>query len=396
MLKYLEAGRIFKSQGYGMHIHRKISIGSNYQARVARERGAATLVMSLVLMMLSTIIVIFAANYSQMQSKSVANMQRQQQAFEAARAGMEYGINYLENNSSNIFNNPVNGFIRPYTDSNITNVTLANNSRFTVTYSNPVAYNYNLISISCTGTSDDGSASKTVSQLVEEGSLLLNIPTRPIIAKGAITLSESAQIFNLIAARTLQTGSTISINNSAFTFTPSGVSSTSGGLGADVEQNNSTLSGISSGDLFASYFGLSPTMVANNSSTRLSNNSDTDYSSQLNGLRGTTIWINQTAGTASIKGSATIGSSSNPVLLIISGNTNISESAVIYGMVYVDNPLAVQVSGSAMIIGGIVATGALNVLGSGRVIYSSFVLNNLQNLNTLRYYSKVPGSWKDF
>jgi len=331
-----------------------------------------------------------------MRSKSVANMQRQQQAFEAARAGMEYGINFLENNSTNIFNNSSSGFIQPYTDSNITNVTLANNSKFSVTYSNPVAYNYDLIKISCTGTSDDGTATKTVSQLVQFGSLLLNIPTRSIISKGSITLSNSAQIYNLAASRTLQSGSSIAINNSAYTYTPSGVSSTSSGLASDVEQNNATLSTISTTDLFSSYFGLSPTMVANNSSTLYTNSADTDYSTLLNGLRGTTIWINQTGGTAMIKGSSTIGSSSSPVLLIISGNSSISESAVIYGMVYIDNPLAVQIGGNAMLVGGIVATGSFNIIGSARIIYSAGVLTNLQNLNNMKYYSKVPGSWKDF
>lgn len=379
-----------------MSLITKITYNLKRKSFDARQHGAATLVMSLVLIMLSTIIIIFAANYSQMQTKSVANLQRQQQAFEAARAGMEYGINFLENNSTNIFNNPSSGFIRPYTDSNITNVTLANNSKFTVTYTNPVAYNYDLIKISCTGTSDDGTATRTVSQLVQFGSLLLNIPTRPIISKGSITLSNSAQIYNLGANQTLQSGSSIAINNSAFTFIPSGVSSTSSGLASDVEQSNATLSTISGSDLFASYFGLSPSIVANNSSTRYTNNADTDYSTQLNGLRGTTIWINQTAGTAIIKGSSTIGSSSNPVLLIISGNSSISENAVIYGMVYVDNPLAVQISGNAMLVGGIVATGSFNILGSARIVYSEGVLQNLQNLNNLKYYSKVPGSWKDF
>lgn len=363
---------------------------------IEQHSGAVTLTMTLVLMVLSTMIVIFAANYGKMLSKSIANIQRNGQAYEAAQAGLEFGINYLQQNSSTILANPVSGYIPAYSDSNITNVTLPNNSKFSITYSNPTAYNYTVIKVSSTGTSDDSSSTRTISQLVKFGSLLLNAPTRPLILKGALTLTGSSQIYNTNNNFTVQSGSTTSLFNTSLTFLSSGISSYAGNINSDITQNDSTLAGTSSADLFVKYFGLPASIINSSMLNKFNNNSNTDYSSSLNGLRGTSILINQTAGTATISGTTTIGSSSNPVVLIINGTPIFSNSTTIYGFVYIDNPSTAQLTGNVVIIGGLVATGSVSLSNSARVIYSSIVLDNLQNLNSLRYYAKIPGSWKDF
>src|SRR3990167_4614051 len=154
------------------------SIADRIRAFIAKlvmpgdQSGATTLIMTLVLLMLSTLIILFAAQYGRLQDKAISNINRSHQAFEAAQAGLEYGVNYLNKFSTAILANPVSGYIPAYSDSNTNNVALANNSRYTITYSNPVAFNYKLIKISSTGTSDDGTSTRTVSQLVKFGSML--------------------------------------------------------------------------------------------------------------------------------------------------------------------------------------------------------------------------------
>lgn len=362
-----------------------------------RRKGAATLIMTVVLFVLSTLIILFAANLGKLQNQASANLSRYNQAYAAAEAGLEFGINYLKQNSATILANPVSGHIPAYSDSSTSNVTLANNSTYTITYTNPIANNYDLIKVSSTGTSDDGSATHTISQEVEQGSLLSNPPSLPLITKGSVSMSGNAQIINTTSNTTIESASTVSLTGSSSTLLNSGTSSTAGSLGSDIQQNSSSLSSTSQGDFFATYFGASTTAVAGSVSNYYNNSSDTNYSSTLAGKTGTSIWIDQTNGTATINGSTTIGSASNPVLLIVNGSLSLSGNVTIYGFLFVIGTNDITTfSGNTKIIGGMATTETLNMSGSIEVTYDPAVLDNLQNQPSLLYYAKVPGSWKDF
>lgn len=361
------------------------------------KSGAATLVMTVVLMMLSTLIILFAAEYGALQDKALSNVTRNNQAFEAAQAGLEYGINYLNKNSSTILANPVNGYIPSYSDSHTANVSLPNNSSFTITYSNPVANNYTLIKISSTGTSDDGSSTHTVSQLVKFGSMLLNKPSEPLDIKGSATFTGNSQISNSSGNTTIKSGSTVTLTGSATTAPSSGPGSSPGNIGSDIIQNNSTLSNMSASDLFSTYFGLSQSLVKSSIGNYYSNSTDTNYRSLISGKSGTSIWIDQTSGTATIGGSAVvIGSSSSPVLLVINGTNTFSGFVLIYGFVYINGNNTIASSSSISIIGGVASTGTIGGSGTIQIYYSPSVLSNLQSQSGMQYYAKVPGSWKDF
>jgi Tfp pilus assembly protein PilX len=154
----------------------------------SKHRGAATILITLILLSVSTLIVLFAANYGVMQQKVSTNAYRYYQAYEAAEAGLEFAIPYLQQNKATILAGPVGGYIPAYSDSSTANVTLGNNSRYTIVYSNPIANNYDLIKITVTGTSDDGTSSQVISQLVQFDSFLSSTPSSPLTAKGAVTL----------------------------------------------------------------------------------------------------------------------------------------------------------------------------------------------------------------
>src|SRR3990167_3684003 len=179
------------------------------------QKGAAILIFAIVLVTLSTLIIMFAGNYGVMQSKSITNISRNYQASEAAQAGLEFGINYLNQNNTTILANPVSGYIPAYSDSNTTNVVLANNAGYSIVYSNPIANDYTLIKITSTGTSDDGTATHTSSLLVKFGSLMLNSPLAPLIAKGTVDLSGNSQIINTYTSTTVSSGSTVTLSGSS-------------------------------------------------------------------------------------------------------------------------------------------------------------------------------------
>lgn len=370
----------------------------NLFPKLKYSRGAATLIFAVILIVICTMIVFFAANFSRMQDTTVANQVRQTQAFEAAEAGIEFGIAYLEENNTTILANPVNGFIN-YTNASLTNVALGNGSSFSVTYTNPVANNYNLVQITSTGRNDDNTAVKVITQQVQFGSLLVTSPTATITSKGSVSMTGNGGVTNTTNNTTIISGSTVGMSGSAKTTTASGVSSTPGNYGADIQQNNNAISSQSNDDFFASFFGTTDTSaIQNQFSNVYTNSQSTNYAGTLNGMEGTTVWINQTGSSvANFSGNSTIGTAQNPVLMVVNGPLNVTGNVTIYGFVFVIGPSGIaNLTGNINVVGGMVTTDDLTITGNADVIFNPTVLNNIRNNPSTRYYAKVPGSWKDF
>lgn len=375
----------------------------NYLDRVVskiKQRGAATLVGAIVLVLTATLIVMFAANNSRMQSDISGNINRNSQAYTAAEAGLGYGINYLLQNSSTITASPSGGYIN-YTNGSITNVALANGSKYSLVYTNPIANNYNIITITSTGASDDGSSTRTVQVQVSKGSIVSNVDPLPLVSKGAINLSGNGHITNTVNGNTVKSGLGVGFSGNAVTTIASGNSSSASlGIHSDVSANNTTLNNTSQNDLFASYFGTtSSSAVQAKMAHTYSNSSNTNYSSTLSGMTGTSIWIDQTGGTtASISGNTTIGSAANPVVMVVNGSFSVSGNVTIYGLIYVigSSGMTTTFSGNLGIVGAVVTTDTLNISGNTSVTYNASVISNLKNNSSFTYWARIPGSWKDF
>lgn len=363
-----------------------------------KRLGIITLLTSIILLVTTTLLVMFAAKSSVMQQKITSNQYNNEQAADAAQAGLEYAITYLQQNKSTIIASAVSGLIN-YTNSTLQNVALANGSKYSIVYTNPTASNYDLIKASITGTDAAGVASKTITQNMQLVSLLSTAPTQPLVTKGNLTLSGNTTIINAESNNTITSAGTISISGNAKTQPQTGLGSDKSNIRSDVQQNASSLQDMSQADFFASYFGATPSTVQSEVQYYYSNSSNTDYTSQLNGKTGS-IWIDQTGGTASIGGSATIGTATNPVLLIVNGNVNFSGNLVVYGLIYIQGATStISFSGNMALIGGIITasdtSSTTTTAGNSTITYSSSVLTNLKN-TTRTTYAKVPGSWKDF
>ena len=356
------------------------------------SRGAAILLMTVILFLVSTMVIIFAASYVRMQSKTVSNFDRERQALSAAEAGMEFAINYLDVNSGIILASPVNGHLAPFSNSSITNVALGDGSTFSITYTNPTADDYTLIQITSVGVSADGSATRTVNQLVKSGSIFFNIPSGAITVANSVSLSGSSSVSNTDTGSTIVSGSTVSLTGDANT---TGTGSFSG-----ITQNVSSLSSSTSSQIFNTYFGTdSTTFVEQQFAHIYTNSGNNNYSSTLGGMTGTSIWIDQTSSsTVSLNGTTTIGSETSPVLLVVNNGTlAVSGNLTFYGFIFMlGSGSAVTITGSAETNGAIVSVGTLNMSGHAEMYYSSSVLSDLQDLSSLHYYAKVPGSWRDF
>lgn len=357
------------------------------------ETGAATLLITTIMMVSITMIALFAANYSLMQQKISGNNARNQQAFEAAEAGLEYGINYLNQNSAVILANPVNGYIQPFSNSSISNVTLANNSKFSIVYSNPIANNYKLIQITSTGTSDDGTATRVVKQQVAYGSLLYIIPPNPLILIQSTNLLNSASIINLEGNSTIKSGLSTVLSSGSTTVLSTGPSSTASYMGSDIQQNVTSLANMTPNNFFASYFGIGSSAAKNKAVYVYSNLGN--YNSVLNGKSGTTIWIDQNSGSATINSTTQVGTIASPILLFINGTLDLQDQANITGFVVLLGSSSSNIGNQAQINGGLISQGTLNLSTNSFIKYNSTVLKTLQSV-TNQYYAKVPGTWSDF
>lgn len=354
-----------------------------------------TLIITIISLVIMTMIVLFAANYGVFEQKITRNIYRNTEAYEAAEAGIEFVIPYLALNKATLLANKVNGYIQPITNNNITNVILSNGSQYSITYTNPIANNYNLLLLTSSGISSDNTSTRTIQQLVQFGSQLSKTPQSTIISQGIVSLAGNTNITNKQTNITIQSGKNITFQGSSQTTTSTGKSSSPSGLKNDVQQNNASLASMTPSDLFATYFGISSSSFKNNVANYYNNNSNTNYSSSLNGKVGTTIWIDQSNGSATINGNTTIGSPTQPVILIVNGNLSLSGNLTIYGMVYeMGGSTTTDVLGTVNITGGLVTSGALNLSGNTGITFDSAIFSNIINNNG--YFAKVPGSWKDF
>ncbi|MCD6048077.1 MAG: hypothetical protein K0S08_1724 [Gammaproteobacteria bacterium] len=356
------------------------------------QKGVALLVFVFILLLTITWMSIMMAKSGQLAQKISANQYRAQQAFEAAEAGLNFGTVYLAQNKTTIVSDAnADGYIDSYSNASITNVTLSNGSKFTITFSNPTANNFNVIQIKSVGTSGDSSASREIRQLVYYTPLLLNFSSYPVVVRGSIALSGSSQINNTTGNVSIQSGGPITISGSAKTVISSGTSSTASSIKSDISQNTPALVSTGSDTFFSQHFGTSAINVKNSVNHLFQNSNNTSYDSVLNGLTSTSIWIEQTGGTATIGGSTTIGSVSAPVVLIVNGDLRLSGSSKIYGYVYVSGSL--QSSNTATLTGGLAVGGNIADSGNFTMNYDTAVLNNIQQ--QLGQYGAIPGSWND-
>ncbi len=362
------------------------------------QRGYALLLTAVIIVLGISITALITAKSLYFDQKELNNERNQALAFQAAEAGLEFGISYLYDNKSAITaDTDLNGFIDGYTNAAITNVAFSNGTTFNVVYSNPVVNNFSTLQISSTGTSDNGSTTRTITQLLQIFPIVTGAPPASVIAKGNVALSGNLTVANTIVNtstnNTIWSGGTVALTGSAETIANGGIGSDKNGINSDVVHDDAGLSSLTSEQFFSGFFGDTKANASTHADIVLNNSSNYNMSATLNGVTGKSIWVNQTGGEASFSGNATIGSAAHPVVLVINGPFKANGTTVIYGMVYIAGDWDNGGGGDLTVNGGIVVEGTLTSTGTPNVNYSPTVM---QNLNGIGDYVKVPGSWRDF
>lgn len=366
----------------------------NIRYRQTKQCGMAVMIMSLILLFTTTIVTITAAKTAFIEQKTANNEIRTKRSFEAAEAGLEFGLAYLNSNKNAIQQDSNNdGFIDNYSNSNTANVVQTNGTSYTLTFSNPNVNDLNIIAIRSSGASADATTTQTVEETFANFTTVALPPRIPITVKDNINISGNISITNTITDITIWTGGTATLGGAANTVTSSGVSSTSGNIQADIVQNDATISTMTNDEFFQNTFQESRAQTQATADVVYTNNFNTNYSSDLDGVTNKMIWIEQIAGEARITSNTVMGSPSQPVILIVNGDFKVTGDLTLFGIVYVAQNWANSGGGTVSVTGAIIVEGDLSGAGTPNVTYDPNILRRAYN--NFGTFSKIPGTWRD-
>jgi hypothetical protein len=375
--------------------------------RFRKQRGVTTLIISLIILMLSTLVVFNVSKAILMEQKISNNDTRAKQAFEAAEAGINVALDYLNTNPDRdgvagidpVFDlNPVDGIGE-------TSLATIGSATVMVTITGtPAAPGI----ITAEGVSNDGTATKTLTISAARTNPLPNGPQNPIIVRGGLIVGGNASVVNPEGFSTIWSGSDVDVstNQTDTTMVPdlssNGYpacmdipmtcatvnSSNKNVVGVDVVENDASLSSLTANQFFQNFFGMTQTayqasMVTINATTATAEASVTNALSEV-------IWVE---GGATINGNGTMGSLTQPSILIVNGNLSVQGGFDFFGIVYVTGTIDIQ--GTSTVTGAAIVAGANNSNASGNltITFNSSVINNTSLAGST---TGGAGSWRDF
>ncbi|OGT42792.1 MAG: hypothetical protein A3F13_00900 [Gammaproteobacteria bacterium RIFCSPHIGHO2_12_FULL_40_19] len=146
-----------------------------------KQNGMAALAITMTILAVVTIIAMFSARIIVTDNKIYQNQQNNAYAFNAAQAGVDYAVGYLNQNLFKVQSTGLSycgsvGNTTCLTDggtvqscgTSAPTSTLSNNATYTMQYSCTVANSVQTLSIQSTGRSADGSATRTITVLVRQ------------------------------------------------------------------------------------------------------------------------------------------------------------------------------------------------------------------------------------
>ncbi|MGR9088926.1 MAG: pilus assembly PilX N-terminal domain-containing protein [Gammaproteobacteria bacterium] len=407
---------------------------------------------TLVILVIITLMVIFAAKVGMFDLRMSANEYRYKEAFATADGGLEYAIQQFAAQVSNqngnyIYDPNGDGVADPIPSPFLNNLNLAGGAAaagettFTANVGGTVVSGMTIYTFSSTGQSRDRKGTATVSKQMAFRSVLGGTPPEvPVIADGTVDVTGNMHVVPnpnaSCPAGTSGSGCAVSVWTHSSTSGSGSVSTCqiqgfSGGQCPnptidplhtqitnanavdcattptdcpDVVQNdnytNQSPPGHFPPDLLEFLFGT-PTSQWDT----VMEAAKPQVYADCSGLGPTSkglIWI---TGDCSINGSITIGSAADPVILVIQDHAlSLGGGALIYGIVYVfDSPVSgtpsISTGGNVEIRGSLISDANLaGGAGTFAVVWDGSVFDNIENNSdeSYRIVSSIPGSWRDF
>ncbi len=394
-----------------------------------RQRGVASLLISLILLVVITFVTLYTSRSVLMEQKISTNEYRGRMAFEAAEAGIEASVSAIGGGWAMAADDTVipadddsypdclptasynvifdtdgvldaDGNLNP--DANT--LTLANGSSVTVTMTCDVNEDLIRYDITSVGVSDDVTSRRTIEQTLVIIPPLPNVPDNPLLTRGGVVIGGSATVSNPEGHSTIWSGGDVNVGSNNATSTaiadPTDAnypdclggsvqcgtvpSSTKEVTGLDIIESDTSLANLSSDEFFYNFFGEEPAAYKDSRVTVETN----DMASQ-DGVGGEIIWVN---GDVNIAGNNTFGSLDKPVIIIVDGDFSGTGNNNFFGLLFIRG--SITGSGGVDVVGSAVVNG-VNSDGGGSldVVYNSRVLKSTYAFGRPAAGS---GSWRDF
>ncbi len=368
-----------------------------------RQRGVATLGLTLIVLLLFSIISFTANRQAIMEIRSSANQYLHTQAFEAAQSGLEAALAALNDKVSVSNFCGTTAIFRTscikdsdgdhFVDANSFNVTLdaqtvPGTSKTTYTYSisNPTASDFKRLRITSIGCADGCSPCATSCPV--HSTLIQDVYDDPANF-GAV----NSQRDTSVTGNTTVTGNVISGNEAS-----SGGSATISGT---LVSNYPAYSADTEAQFFYTFFGdTKANMIARGTTISASNPNQAAWNA-VTGNNSVSAIIYLSNSSVNITGSSqTIGSAAHPVIIIAAADFHLTARVTVYGMIYASNDFQVGAGGST--INGLEASGRdTGLAGNGTFKYDQSIINTLVGAGVINppgigTSSRIMGSWRDF
>lgn len=404
-----------------------------------KQKGIS-LVVTLLITVLLSLLALYGAGVLVLDTRSAANDYRYREAMVAAESGVDQGFSLLNANRTNIAaigtaawatctaTTPACLAIRAdqspqkpgdrttwqfmqVTDALTTQPTSGSFTLFLLTPNSGDASGliFNIVAI---GNSEDGSSSATVKQGVYFYPLVLGNVDTPLASASNLPLNGNycivtnsngggsgvpVSIWTTTTTTVTGSGSFATAHQGDFDGTncpnPSSdnILSKAGAPGPDIIQDPNFPP-----DLFAFLFGVSSTNY------QLIKD-EAQVVADCDGLDATSSGLIWVEGDCTANGDI-IGSTSNPVMLIVEGDGDFAANTNVYGLLYMfdsDSPpdaRELKTAGTNHMHGAIIAHDTnvdLDLQGTYIIEYDEDVLSNLKNSPSTRALARIPGSWSD-
>lgn len=359
-----------------------------------KQKGIVTLTVVSAVLIATTLMTTYNSKSVAQETKLTRNYYAAKQAFEAAEAGLEYGRVYLDNHKR-ILLQPDQQGQQPLLQHTL-QMTLQNQAKYTVHYSFPNVNDESVVKITSTGSSNLGAVNKVMSVQVKYKPDInaMWIPKVPLTGKGPVELNGTPKVSNPCHRVAVWSGKQVQTKGAAKiqASDTDGVCIDQQGKGkgknsnSGIQQNNTSLANSTADQFFMNYFGMSKEVMQKDASERILYG---DSGTEINGLKQKIIWIN---GDYRFEGNKQVGSSNQPVILIVNGNFTQTGKSKIYGFVYVAGNYESGI-GTSEIHGTLAAEGSITINGTAEIVYDADVLKNVSSEQGK--FVMIPGSWID-
>jgi Tfp pilus assembly protein PilX len=428
-----------------MNMHRtpcSRHLASRVGAAASTQRGLASLIVVVIIFVAMGMAMVYASRNLTMETRISGNQYRATLAMEAAEAGLEWAtamLNKSENINASCTTSAVSGdvsFKKKYLVVDTTNgaitagagtvhaacvsnqnasgwtcscpaagtapspsgVTPASGYRpsFAVAFvTSPVSGTVQLVSYGCTAPISDatctGDGAATVRVAVGGVSGLATPPAAPLTARGRVSIGNAALgVINGDPSSngiTINAGMDIDASNVRVTSVP-GTPPQSTLVGNDVTLRNTT-----EDQMFATFFGMSKTSYKTLPSVKRITCPCTESTLTTAYAQGARqFWLD---GNLEMNANITIGSETDPVLVVVDGTVEMRGDLRLFGVFY---STAITWNntggGSALLQGAAISEGNYTGNGTPDYYYDPRVLTRLRY--DLSSFVRVPGSWRDF